>query len=284
MKMKFMLNSIFRIALCLIFFGNVRAQVATKDTLSTTKDTVSPKTIPFGLRVGIDAFKLSRSSFDANYKGIELVGDFPVTRKHYVAVELGNEKKTVQEDHLNFTTKGSYIRVGFDFNGYENWTGMNNQIYVGLRYGLSTFSQTLNSYSIYYPNSYFPTPVLSKNIEFNGLTAHWTEVVAGVKAALFRNLYLGFSFRLNYLLSQSKLSAPAESPNTFESLYIPGFNRTYDGKFGVGFNYTISYTLPLFKVKVKDPKQVEAEKISKQEAKMKKQMEREQKKLTKKKN
>lgn len=277
-----MLNSISRVALCLIFTANVQAQVTTKDSVTVAQDTLKPKTVPFGLRVGIDLFKLSRSTFDSNYKGIELVGDFPVTRKHYVAVELGNEKKTVQEDHLNFTTKGSYIRAGFDFNGYENWTGMNNQIYVGLRYGFSTFSQTLNSYSIYYPNSYFPTPVLSSNTEFNGLTAHWTEVVAGVKAALFPNCYVGFSFRLNYLLSQSQLKV-ASTPETFESLYIPGFNRTYDGKFGVGFNYTISYTIPLFKVKVMDAKQLEAKRIAKQEAKMKEEMEREQRRATKKK-
>lgn len=281
--MKSILNSIFSGALCLIFLGKAQAQITTKDTLTVKKDTVATKKVPFGLRVGVDLFKLSRSAFDSNYRGLEIVGDFPVTRKHYVAVELGNEKKTVQEDKLNFTTNGSYLRLGFDFNGYENWTGMNNQIYIGLRYGFSTYSQTLNSYTIYYPNSYFPTPVIAKNLEFNGLTAHWTEVVAGVKAEMFKNFYMGFSFRLNYLITQSKLSAPNETPNSFESLYIPGFNRTYGGKFGVGFNYTLSYTIPLFKVTVKDPKQVEAEKIAKQEAKMKKEMEKEQAKANKKK-
>ncbi|WP_395076160.1 DUF6048 family protein, partial [Flavobacterium sp.] len=35
----------------------------------------------------------------------------------------------------------------------------------------------------------------------------------------------------------------------FDNLYIPGFNRTYDGKFGVGWNYTISYFIPLYKSK-----------------------------------
>ena len=32
-------------------------------------------------------------------------------------------------------------------------------------------------------------------------------------------------------------------------LYIPGFNRTYDGSFGVGFNYTVSYFIPIYKKK-----------------------------------
>jgi hypothetical protein len=39
-------------------------------------------------------------------------------------------------------------------------------------------------------------------------------------------------------------------PSGFDNLYIPGFNRTYDGSFGVGFNYTVSYFIPLYKKKV----------------------------------
>jgi hypothetical protein len=85
--------------------------------------------------------------------------------------------------------------------------------------------------------------------KFNGLTAHWAEVVAGVKAEVFNNFYVGFSFRLNRMFSQKQ-------PNNFENLYIPGFHRTYNGDFGVGFNYTVSYFIPLYKsaVKTKDKK------------------------------
>jgi hypothetical protein len=43
-------------------------------------------------------------------------------------------------------------------------------------------------------------------------------------------------------------------PNNFDNLYIPGFNRTYDGAFGVGFNYTVSYFIPLYKATVKAKK------------------------------
>ena len=52
---------------------------------------------------------------------------------------------------------------------------------------------------------------------------------------------MGFSARLNYLVSNKK-------PDNFDNLYIPGFNRTYAGKFGVGFNYTISYFIPFYKI------------------------------------
>src|SRR5690606_33057264 len=103
------------------------------------------------------------------------------------------------------------------------------------------FSQTLNTYSIYNPYPYFgESETLVSGEKFDGLSASWIEVVAGMKAEVFNNVFVGFSFRLNYLVS-NKL------PDTFDNLYIPGFNRTYDGKFGVGFNYTVSYFVPLYK-------------------------------------
>lgn len=215
---------------------------------SKKKDTVQPKTQRYGIRVGADIYKLSRSFFEKDYRGIELVGDYRLTKKHYIAVELGNEKKTVAEDQLNFTTEGTYLKAGFDYNAYENWLDMENMIYVGLRYGVSSFSQRLNNYTIYNANTYFGFPDITVSGEkFDGLSAQWAEVVTGVKAEMFDNLYIGFSLRMHYLISNKK-------PENFDNLYIPGFNRTYGGNFGVGMNYTISYFIPLYKSTAKKKK------------------------------
>lgn len=239
--MKYTLNYIFSVALGLVSVIGM-AQEAKKT------DSIAPKKERYGIRVGIDAVKLVRSFTEKDYRGLELVGDYKLTRRHYVAVELGNEEKTTDDEQLNFTTSGTYLKAGFDYNGYENWTGMQNMIYVGLRYGVSSFSQTLNNYEIYNPNNYFgETHIVEPNEEFNGLSAQWAEVVAGVKAEVLKNVYVGFSFRINYLISQTK-------PDNFDNLHIPGFNRTYNGKFGAGLNYTISYFLPLYKSTVKAKK------------------------------
>ncbi|MEZ4787738.1 MAG: DUF6048 family protein [Flavobacterium haoranii] len=196
----------------------------------------------YGLRVGIDLHRLSKSFYDADYKGLEVVGDYRLTRKFYIAGELGNENKTVDDDRFNFTTKGTYFKVGFDYNAYENWLDMENMLYAGMRVGVSSFSQTLNHYTIYDPTNYYGENTINSGEKFNGLNASWIEVIGGVKAELFSNLYLGFSVRLNYLISEKE-------PNNFANLYIPGFNRTYEGKFGAGFNYTLSYFIPIYKKK-----------------------------------
>jgi hypothetical protein len=242
--MKYTLKLSFSFLLVLItVLGQAQEKKETKETKKT--DSIKPKTERYGLRLGVDLFKLSRSFTEKDYRGLELVGDFKVTRKHYLAGEIGNENKTVDDDRLNFTTKGTYLKVGFDYNTYENWWGMHNMIYVGLRYGVSTFSQTLNTYSIYNTNHYFPDNLnLVSGEKYDGLSAQWIEVIAGVKAEIVQNLYVGFSFRMNNLVSN-------KTPDNFDNLYIPGFNRTYGGKFGAGFNYTISYFVPIFKTTLK---------------------------------
>jgi hypothetical protein len=215
-----------------------------QEKATTKKDSIPPKKERYGLRLGVDLFKLTRMLYEEDYRGIELVGDYRLTRRHYLAAEIGNEEKTVDEDQLNFTTSGTYLKVGFDYNTYENWLNMENIISIGLRYGVSSFSQTLNNFEIYNPNNYFEEILLLPGEKYDGLTAQWIEVIAGTKVKVINNVFVGFNFSLKYLVSQ-------KVPDNFDNLYIPGFNRTYDGKFGVGFNYTISYFIPLYKSTVK---------------------------------
>jgi hypothetical protein len=188
--------------------------------LAQEKDTLK---IPqrYGLRLGIDVHRLTKSLYNDNYKGLELVGD----------------------DNLNYTTKGTYFKVGFDYNAYENWLDMENMIFIGMRAGVGSFNHKLNSFTIYQPGNYYGINTNTSNQEFNGLSATWLEVVSGLKAEVINNLYVGFSLRLNYLMSNNE-------PEGFANLYIPGFNKTYENsKFGAGINYSISYFIPFYKSK-----------------------------------
>ncbi len=207
-------------------------------------DSIPVKTDRYGIRVGVDLYKLARSMYEEDYRGLEVVADYRFSKKIYLAGEIGNEKKTTDDDRLNFTTRGTYFKAGFDYNTYENWLGMENLIHVGLRYGVSSFNQTLNSYEIYNPHPYLgEAATIVSGQEFKGLTASWAEVVAGVKVEVFDNIFVGFSARLNRIVTNKQ-------PDNFANLYIPGFNRTYDGDFGVGFNYTVSYFIPIYKKQV----------------------------------
>ncbi|MGB5554235.1 MAG: DUF6048 family protein [Flavobacteriaceae bacterium] len=207
----------------------------------------------YGLRIGVDLSRPVVSFAQDNYTGLEFVGDYRLTQKLYLAAELGNEKKTKQEDLFNFTTSGSFIKLGADYNTYANWYGEQNSIFIGGRYAFSTYSQTLNNYKIFETNRYWnPIDFVTGSDvaqEFGGRTASWLEFVFGTKVELFANIFLGGSIRLGFLFSD------ATKDSNFHDLFIPGFNKVTEGsRFGVGYNYTLTYFIPLYK-KSKKPEQ-----------------------------
>ena len=116
--MKHISKFTFSIALVLLsFLGNAQdTSEKTEQKATIKKDSIPVKKERYGLRLGVDLFKLTRSFYETDYRGLELVGDYRLTRRHYLAAEIGNENKTVDDDQVNFTTKGTYIKVGFDFN------------------------------------------------------------------------------------------------------------------------------------------------------------------------
>lgn len=223
--------------------------VKNKDTLRQNNS--------YGLRVGVDLQNIVTSFTNPNFKGVEFMADYRLTDKYYLAGELGNQKKTSNETSISTTADGSYIKVGLDCNVYKNLVGLRNMIFIGARYGFATYSQELNSYNIATQNNFFGVDSGDQNLQSEGLTAHWLEMLVGIKAEIFNNLYVGFSVSV-----QRKLSD--ESPNGFESLYIPGYGTTNDfGEVSAGYRYFVSYFIPLYKrnKKIKKDKDASAEEI-----------------------
>ena len=208
----------------------------------TARDTLPPAE-KYGLRVGLDISRLIRSYFNDDYQGIELVGDYRIYRNYYIAAELGNESLTRDEENINVEGSGSYIRAGGEYNTYNNWYGMQNNINAGFRFGFSTFSQTLNNYRIFTGSAIFPNELRTDQRESDGLTASWIEFILGLKVETFKNVYFGASVSLRRMISEDK-------PEGFDNLFVPGFGRTNDySQYTVGYNYTISYLIPFVKRK-----------------------------------
>jgi len=197
------------------------------------------------IRFGFDIFKPIKSSSEGDNLNYEIVGDIQITDNLYLAAEYGLIDKLIEDENINFNSNGSFLRFGFDYNMFKNWVGMNNAIFVGLRYGSSNFSNKIVSYNVRNSDAYFSNFVDNnyQTIDHSNLKGSWLEIVAGVKVETFNNFYLGFSLRLNKLLS-------TEKPENFDNLFIPGFNKVTDeNTFGSGFNYTLTYSIPLRKKK-----------------------------------
>ena len=197
------------------------------------------------IRFGFDVFKPIKSSSEGDNLNYEIVGDLQITDNLYLAAEYGLVDRLIEDENINFNSNGSFLRFGFDYNMFKNWVGMDNAIFVGLRYGSSNFSNKIVSYNVRNSDAYFSNFVDNnyQTIDHSNLKGSWLEIVAGVKVETFNNFYLGFSLRLNKLLS-------TEKPENFDNLFIPGFNKVTDeNTFGSGFNYTLTYSIPLSKKK-----------------------------------
>lgn len=226
--------SIFIISFLGFALGSLQAQN------SANQDSIVIKE-KFGIRVGADLSKAITSIIDESYKGFEILGDYRVYKDYYAAAEIGIEEKHYTEPYLDGTANGSYIKIGANYNAYENWLDMQNEIFVGVRYGFASFSQTLNKFAIYSNDTYFPIDIRHSNQEFKSLNASWGEVQAGLKTEVLNNLFLSVHVQLKVMISDKK-------PDNFDNLYIPGFHRTYgDGAIGVGWGYSLSYLIPVVK-------------------------------------
>ena len=233
---------LFIISICLstnMLIGQTESN--SNDTLIKKDKLLKTNTI----RLGFDLLKPVLSSSEGSNLNYEIVGDLQLTENIYLAGEYGLVDKVIEDENINFNSSGSFLRIGFDYNMFENWIGMDNSIYVGLRYGTSSFSSKILDYNVRNKDSYFSNLVTNEfqTIEYSNLSGNWIEILLGIKVETFKNVYLGLSLRLNKLLSDTK-------PDNFGNLFIPGFNKVTDeNTFGSGFNYTLTYSIPLKKRK-----------------------------------
>ena len=231
---KYSINIIFLLVCTLVYSQEQAMEVAAIEKDSTVYKTA------YGLRLGADISKPIMASFDSKYSGIELVADYRINKRFYIAAEVGFEEKVSIEDYTNSTSKGNYIRIGFNYNAYDNWLDMNNEVFTGVRYGLGFFDQTLNSFTPNVNSLYFPSESINAATSTNGLKAHWTEFILGIKVETFQNLFISTSISYKIVLA-------IDDPENFKTLYAPGFNRIFESGTGFGFNYTLSYLIPFSK-------------------------------------
>lgn len=249
-----MLKYIISIGLCLVFTlsfsqkppppnsGN-KPPKEKKEKPKSPKDTIVYKT-GYGFRFGIDISKPALAILDKSYSGLEIVADYRIKKNLYIATELGYEEEITFEDYTTSSVSGSYIKLGANINVYKNWLDMNNEIFIGGRYGFALFDSTLNEYIPNVVNSdyptYFPNTTKTVDITETNLTAHWLELQLGIKVETFKNFFVSFS-------GGYKIGISITDPENFKTLYAPGFNRVYSTSTGFGFNYTLSYLIPFVK-------------------------------------
>ena len=231
---KFLQNRIL-IAILLLFTTSI---AFSQDKIESKEPkTISPSdTIPYkyGLRIGIDLGGPITMLIDSNHKLFKGNFDARVYKKYFVSGEFGYEKYSSITENLKYTSDGTFVMVGGDYDMLGYTPGRNDLMAFGVRYGLATMDQTVDEYRI--QNGYWQNDSYIGNIETQRAYAHWINVRIGLKVEVLHNFYLGLSGGVNFLFYDTNLE-------NFDNLYIPGFGENKNNKSFV-FNYTVMYLIP----------------------------------------
>lgn len=186
-----------------------------------------------GLRIGMDISRSLQHLWNKGDRyGTELSADIELFPNFYPIVETGWEKLKIRQDYINYSSSGSYTRIGFDYNLLvsESQKDM-SMVYVGLRYGFDFASQQVDEYLI---ENYWGD--IQDSFGKQNYNAQWAEAVLGIKGEIFKNFFMGWSIRGKLRLNQKEL----------EMLHVyfdPGYGPA-EKKFNFDFSYSIYYNLP----------------------------------------
>ena len=186
-----------------------------------------------GLRVGMDVSRSLQHFWNkGNRYGTELSFDIELIPNLYPVVETGWEKLMIDQDYLNYSSAGSYTRIGFDYNflAAEHKKDM-DIIFIGLRYGFNIANQQVKSYLV----SNYWGDVVDRFAKQN-YNAHWAEIVLGIKGEIFHNVFLGWSIRGKLKFSQKDFDIP-------HVYFNPGYGPA-EKNFNFDFSYSVFYNLP----------------------------------------
>lgn len=219
-------TSIRRLAISLLLLTMSSAASAQMKFFTIQKDS-----IPFfrGFAVSFDLVGAGMLAL-SDYGQYEAALRVNLHDEWFPIVEAGVGKATHDDEvtQLYYSTSAPFFKVGIDKNMLKDKHGP-NRLYVGLRYGFT-------SYKIDLSRPDFPDPVWLWNTGFGVKDAsckyHWAEVVVGVDAKIFGPLHLGWSVRYKQRLAHSE---EGEFGNPW---YVPGFG-TYNTNLGATFNVII---------------------------------------------
>jgi hypothetical protein len=186
----------------------------------------------------MDVSGLIRNYFEPQRLESGLTLDYEADTSFYTVVEGGMLITDRNEETHHYKSNGYYCKVGFDRNLLEpKPSTLYDMLYYGFRFGVSKFEHRADDIIIsddYWGNR-------DEKLAGKTLQAFWVEGVFGVNTEVFRNVFLGWSFRGQILLRQDK----DPRMNTW---VIPGYGKA-GKKHSFYVTYTISYRIPILKAR-----------------------------------
>lgn len=186
-----------------------------------------------GLTVGADIFGIGNRLFGGDALSSEISLDVNLKHRFFPVVEAGYAKMDAynEDKAIGYKTSAPYFRIGMDYNTMAKKNSP-SYLYVGLRYGFSSFSYDVDAPDLKDPIWGTPSPFV-----YNGVKANfsWMEVVVGVKVQIYKRFLMGWSLRY-------KARFGSESTLYTTPSYVPGYGNNKSTIFGITYN--LIYKLP----------------------------------------
>jgi hypothetical protein len=199
---------------------------------------------PAALRIGVSATDLLQPFIYNNLeKAYAVQADLSMDRFMLVA-DVGTAQYArvwEPQDTLalpyQYDTKGHYFKVGIDVNFLKDKEAntrfaKDDVIFWGLRYAHSSFTAN-TTFDLVDEFGVYDNTVVQSN---DDLRAWWTEMVAGIKVEVLKNVFLGYTMQFRFLktFSQQEILSPYD---------VPGFGSG-NRKNTFGFDYYVFYRIP----------------------------------------
>lgn len=186
-----------------------------------------------GISLSLDAVGPGGAVLGSDFTYAEAAIEVNLLNRFFPIVEIGygSTDATNEDTELHYKTAAPYFRIGANYN-VQHKKKLPGYIFAGARLAYSAFSYDVDGPSM-------ADPVWGGEIPFHftGIKSHalWGEVMAGVRAQVYKNFHMGWSFRYKVRLNVK------ETPNS-SPWYIPGYGANGSTKFGVTYN--LIYYLP----------------------------------------
>lgn len=199
-----------------------------------------------GISIGVDLWGLGSQVFGGDFLSTEIAVDVNLKNRFFPIAEIGyGSTDTWSDKGIHYKSNAPYFRIGMDYNALFN-KQHGHMLLVGLRYGASSFKYDVEALAIDDPiyggmvgNPNLEDEIWGGSLPYNhkGMkgSMQWAEFCVGIRAHVWKELYMGWALRFKFKLS-------ASSDKYGDPWYVPGF-----GKYGsntLGVSYTITYKLP----------------------------------------
>ena len=189
-----------------------------------------------GLSVGVDIAGIGSYLLGSDILNSEVFIQANLKNRFMPVVEVGYGKADAINDgnDLHYKTSSPYFRIGMDYNVFHKKTHLPGYLYVGLRYGMSSFSYDVSGPDMTDPNY---GGEISYPYSYQGMksNASWLEGLVGLKVKIYKGFCMGWSLRY-------KMRMNVKGHDNSIPWYVPGFGKNAGSSFNLMYN--LIYNLP----------------------------------------